>query len=119
MECFDDIHPVSVAVDLAGHVYMVSDSYNHLQVYDASGAFLTSLGYTCCSQLWYPVGVAVDRNGNVYMSEQFNHRVRKYAPGVPGWKQTNINGFGDRNNLSSALRMNGFGNFLYAGTTNE
>jgi hypothetical protein len=29
-----------------------------------------------------------------------NGRIQKYAPGVPGWKQVNINGFGDLKNDS-------------------
>ena len=43
------------------------------------------------------------------MADSDNHRIQKFAPGVPGWRQVNINGFGDRNAgwLSSLLPFQG------------
>lgn len=34
-----------------------------------------------------------------------NHRVQKFAPGVPRWVQRNINGFGDRQNNVTTLAL--------------
>jgi PKD repeat protein len=42
--------------------------------------------------------------------------VQKFTPGVPGWQQVNINGFGDRNSETTAMTT--FNSYLYAGTDN-
>ena len=55
--------------------------------------------------------------GNVYIADSTNHRIQKFAPGVPGWRQVNINGFGDRNNWG-VLALEIFKGDLYAGTRN-
>jgi hypothetical protein len=60
----------------------------------------------------------VDSAGNVYVTDTYNHRIQKFAPGVPGWKQVNINGFGDRFNLD-ILSLVPFTGQLYAGTYND
>jgi hypothetical protein len=52
------------------------------------------------------------------VAEYENHRVQKFAPRVPGWRQVNINGFGDPQNTSiSALEV--FGGKLYAASMNQ
>jgi len=65
----------------------------------------------------YPQGIAIDIQGNVYVTEVTNHRIQKFAPGVPGWKQVNINGFGNRSN-EEVLSLAVFSDTLYAGTFN-
>ena len=55
-------------------------------------------------------GVAVEpRWRRVTWLIQGNHRIQKFAPGVPGWRQVNINGFGDRRAqwISSLLPFQG------------
>jgi hypothetical protein len=59
----------------------------------------------------------VDAQGNVYISDHVNHRIQKFAPGVPGWRQVNINGFGNTDNWS-AWSLGTFNDALYASTGN-
>lgn len=111
--------PRAVVVDGAGRIY-VADEWNHrVQVFDAAGAYLTTIGGSWgpnTGQLRSPSGIALDSAGNVYVADRENHRIQKFAPGVPGWRQVNINGFGDRNNRISSLAS--FGGQLYAGAYN-
>jgi len=110
----------AIAVDNAGRVYVADPWSNRIQVFDSSGAYLTTIAGawgTNTSQMRTPVGIALDSAGNVYVTDRDNHRIQKFAPGVPGWRQVNINGFGDRNNWA-VNRMSVFGNYLYAGTAN-
>ncbi len=57
----------------------------------------------------------MDGAGNLYVADSDNHRVQKFAPGYPGWRQANINGFGDPNN-SFISTLDVFGGQMYAGT---
>ncbi len=119
-EDFGHLHPLAVAVDAEGRVYVVDDWNSRVQVFDRDGAYLTTLGNSWgpnSGQLRGPTGVAVDVLGNVYVAERDNHRVQKFAVGVPGWKQVNINGFGDRKN-SYVLALAPFDDQLFAGTYN-
>lgn len=113
--------PHNLAVDSQNRLY-VSDSGNtRVQVFDSSGAYLTTIGGrrgTGTSRFSHVKGIAVGPDGAVYAAEIFNnHRIQKFAPGVPGWKQVNINGFGDRRNLM-VQALAPFNNYLYAGTIN-
>jgi hypothetical protein len=70
-----------------------------VHVYDQDGAYLTTIGESRgnrSGQLADPHGLAFDAAGNLYIADYNNHRIQKFAPGVPGWRQVNINGFGDR-----------------------
>lgn len=110
-------HPLSVAVDSAGRVFVADEWNNRVQVFNSAGAYLTTIGGewgSNTSQFIGVSGVAVDAQGNVYVTDRHNHRIQKFAPGVPGWKQVNVNGFGTRRNRITSLAT--FGNNLYAGT---
>ena len=112
--------PYSVAVDASGRVY-VADAWNQrVQVFDSTGAYLTTLGGAWGanpSQFRDPKGVALDSQGNVYVTDSRNNRIQKFAPGVTAWQQMNNNGFGDRNNFM-VNRMSVLNGYLYAGTGN-
>jgi sugar lactone lactonase YvrE len=113
--------PEDVTVDAQGRIY-VADTWNQrVQVFDTNGAYLTSIGdawgSTSTSQFRNPSGVDVDSQGNVYMADTGNGRIQKFALGVPGWKQKNINGFGNRAN-DMVMALDVFNGQLYAGATN-
>jgi len=111
--------PNNLFVDSANRLY-VGDEWNHrIQVFDANGVYLTTIGGSAgprTGQFRGARGVAVDNAGNIYVADSLNHRIQKFAPGVPGWKQVNINGFGDPANRINSLGV--FGGYLYAGTYN-
>jgi sugar lactone lactonase YvrE len=110
--------PTAVAVDGAGRVYVADEGNYCVQVFDASGAYLTTIGQSwgnLTGQLRSPSGVAIDTAGYVYVTDRENHRIQKFAPGVPNWRQRNINGFGDRTN-GVVTTLSAFGGQLYAGT---
>jgi len=114
------VEPHSVAVDALGRVYVADKWQSRVQVFDSSGAYLASIGGRWGSgtgQMRGTAGVALDAQGNVYVTDEQNHRIQKSAPGVPGWTQVNINGFGDRRN-ELLLSLASFGGTLYAGTYN-
>ena len=118
---FNGWGPHHLAVDSQGRLY-VADTGNHrVQVFDnfANGnAYLTTIGGnwgTQAGRFSNLMGIAIGPDDAVYTTEiHNNHRIQKFAPGVPGWRQVNINGFGERANRISSLAP--FGGYLYAGT---
>ena len=118
---FDHLNgPYHLAVDAYNNLY-VSSPWNHaVHVYDQDGAYLTTIGESRgnrTGQLADPHGLAFDAAGNLYIVDYNNHRIQKFAPGVPGWRQVNINGFGDRRSQIIAS-LTPFGEQLYAGVEN-
>jgi hypothetical protein len=112
-------HPEDVTMDAQGRVFISEWDNNAVKVYNASGAFLTSIGGTWgtnTSQFRGVSGVALDSLGNLLASDWENARIQIFSPGVPGWKQANINGFGDRNDQGAAMEV--FNGQLYVGTDN-
>ncbi len=109
--------PHRLAVDGQDRLYVADSWNNRVQVFDDSGNYLTTIGGRYGSgsgQFINPHGVAVDVFGNVYVADEDNNRIQKFAPGVTGWAQMNINGFGDTDTRLSTLTV--FSNHLYAGT---
>lgn len=108
-----------VAVDGQGRIF--ATDWNYLQVFDPNGAFLTSIGGAWgenSSQFMGLSSVAIDPAGAVFLSDWENARIQKFAFGVLGWRQVNLNGFGDRRNWA-AYALQDFQGLLYAGTWNE
>ena len=109
--------PNGLFVDANDRLYVADEWNNRIQVFDKDSNYLTTIGGSWGSrtgQFGGAHGVAVDSAGNVYVADYDNHRVQKFALGVPGWKQVNINGFGDRSSRIATLAP--FGDHLYAGT---
>jgi hypothetical protein len=112
-------NPQDIAVS-GGKVFVAECGPDRVQVFDTSGAYLTTIGNSWgdrTGELRCPKGVDVDASGNLYVTDKDNARIQKFAPGVPGWAQVNINGFGDRNN-GMVHRMSVFSGYLYASISN-
>jgi sugar lactone lactonase YvrE len=112
--------PVAVAIGPDGLIYVAEQWQQRVQVFDPSGAYRTTLGGdwgTGTGDLRNSGGVAVDADNNVYVTDTTNGRVVKYARGVPGWSQLNVNGWGEYlNSVNSLAEFNGQ---LYAGVYND
>jgi uncharacterized protein (TIGR03437 family) len=90
-------HPVAVAVDAAGNLY-IADMLNHRIRRVAPNGIITTVagngragfsgdgGPAPSGQLNFPAGVAVDPAGNLYIADWQNYRVRKvtFGPVVTG-----------------------------------
>ena len=115
---FSHLYPNSVAVDNQGHVFVADRDNRRVQVFDAAGAYLTTVGGLwgdLTGQFRWVAGIALDAQGNLFVADENNHRIQKFAPGAPGWVQTNINGFGSSTTVNVSLE--GFNGYLYAGTS--
>ena len=114
-----DVNAQAVAVDAQGRVY-IGGWDNRVEVFNASGAYLTTIGGgygNNFSDFRGVSSIAIDSQGNVYVGDNTNARIQKFAPGVPGWKQINVNGFGNVNNQGgNALKE--FNGQLYVGVCN-
>ncbi len=109
--------PQAVTVDNSGHVFVADQWGSRVQVFDSNGAYLTTIGVSWGSkpgEIRHTEGLAVDAGGDLYTADWANHNLKRFALGVPGWEQVNINGFGDHNN--SVATLDQFGNYMYAGT---
>ncbi|RPJ45684.1 MAG: hypothetical protein EHM21_09205, partial [Chloroflexi bacterium] len=118
---FAHMHPLAVAVDSAGRVLVADDWNNRVQVFDATGAYLTTINGAWGNfetDFRSVASVAVDKDNKVYITDKINSRVLVFAPGGSGnWHQTNINGFGNIDNYG-VWSLGWFDNTLYAGTVN-
>jgi streptogramin lyase len=112
--------PEDITVDALGRIY-VSDAWNlRVQVFDSANAYLTTIGGsqgTGSAQFLNASSVALNGAGNLYVSDIDNSRIQVYAPGVPGWKQVNINGFG-KMTTNGITALENFNGQLYAGASN-
>jgi DNA-binding beta-propeller fold protein YncE len=82
---FAHLRPSGIALDKNGRLYVADDSNNRVQVFDATGAYMATIGGSSGpsnNQLRQPEGVAVDQNGNVYITDTYNQRIQKFLPGV-------------------------------------
>jgi sugar lactone lactonase YvrE len=114
-------NPIAVAVDAVGRIYVSDQWGGRIMVFDSTGAFLTNIGNSGgnrTGQMRQVEGLAFDSMGNLYLADLLNHRVTKHAVGVPGWLQSNLDGFGDRTN-TNIHTLASFGGRLYAGTYNS
>ena len=113
--------PHRLAVDAQNRIYVSDAGNQRVQVFDSTGAYLTTVGGasgTGSNQFSGPMGVAIGPDGALYVADYWNNnRIQKFAPGTPGWVQRNINGFGDRSN-GNVQTLEPFAGQLFAGTYN-
>ena len=74
--------PFSITVDLKGNVLVADYNNNRIQVFDASGHFLSAITHTTPEQrLQYPIGVSVGPDSSLYVVELYLHRVSIFDAG--------------------------------------
>ena len=84
-------HPLGVAVDGAGNVFIADFANDRIRKVAPSGVITTYAGTgaggaqgdggaATGAQLNGPDDLAIDSSGNLYIAEYYNHRVRKIAP---------------------------------------
>jgi DNA-binding beta-propeller fold protein YncE len=68
-------------VDARGNLYVADTKNSRIEVFDANGRFVRSLGSVGSGdgQLKEPCGVAVDRDGTVVVADTWNHRVARFG----------------------------------------
>ena len=66
--------PHSVAVDRNGRVLVPDRSNHRIQIFDATGAFLSEWSGTCWGGFLWPNELYFDRDGSIYLAEA-DHRV--------------------------------------------
>ncbi len=84
--------PLGVVGDAQGNVYISDAGSAHLRRVDSAGIITTLAGTgvegfsgdngpAVSAQVYQPRQLVADKQGNLYFADQFNHRVRKIAPG--------------------------------------
>jgi gliding motility-associated-like protein len=88
--------PFSVAVDLAGNIYIVDSANSRIRKINSGGIITTIAGTGSgfsgdggpanLAKLNYPTGIALDLAGNIYIADLENNRIRMIcnAPSQPG-----------------------------------
>jgi DNA-binding beta-propeller fold protein YncE len=82
--CF--ARPKGLAVDSDGHIYVVDNMFDNVQVFDNEGRLLLVIGSTGREegQFWSPAGIDIV-NDTIYIADMFNSRVQllHYLGGRP------------------------------------
>lgn len=112
--------PEDLLVDRAGRIFISNIWEQNVRVYDPNGGFIASIGGEYGEGAEQSMGlssVAVDSAGNIYTGDLTGSRIQIYSPGVSGWLQINLNGFGLRA-TRNAGPIEEFQGQLYAGAVN-
>ena len=72
--------PTGVAVDAAGHVFVLDSENNRVEEFEAGGRFLAKWGLrgTGPGELSQPKAIAVGCEGDVYVADTNNNRVQRF-----------------------------------------
>ena len=70
--------PKGVAVDQAGHVYVVDAAFDNIQIFDQQGRFLLAFGSLGAQpgEFWLPAGIAIDPQDHIYVADSYNRRIQ-------------------------------------------
>lgn len=112
---FGHIAPRGIEIDNQGRVYVADDWNGRVQIFDENGAFLTSVEGGWNKPFATIEGIAVNESGEIFIADLFHHSIQIFSPGVPNWRQVNLNGFGSRSN-AMASSIEEFEGQLYVGT---
>ncbi len=133
-------HPVAVAADGRGNVYVADYNNNRVRKFSPSGVITTfagngSAGYSgdggqaASASLDHPAGVAVDGSGEVYITEAYGNRVRKVdaagiistfaGNGVAGFSGDGGPAAAAQVNSPAGLAMDASGNVYIADSANN
>lgn len=81
-EGFDDWHPLGLAFDTEGNLYVadVTPDKHRILVFDPAGELKVSFGTQGEEQgeLWYPNGIAVDSEGRIFVADSNNGRMQAF-----------------------------------------
>ncbi len=110
--------PQSVAVDIAGNVYVADTLNNTVRKISPSGVVSTLAGKAgssgstdstgAAARFYNPYGVAVDNGGNVYVADTNNDTVRKISPsGVVSTLAGKAGSQGSTDGTGAAAQFNG------------
>jgi len=129
-------HPVGVAVDLLGNVYVADQGNNMIRKISKTGLVTTLAGSTSAGSadgsgasagFNAPYGVAVDISGNVFVTDQLNNTIRKITPGgmVTTIAGSGVQGYADGSALTamfnqpSGIVLNAAGDIFIADQKNN
>ncbi len=133
-------HPIDVAVDLAGNLY-IADLLNFRIRKVSPGGTITTVvgdgqsrlsgdgGPAANASLRWPFGVVVDATGNLYIVEEESHSIRRVNPsgiittvagnGVAGFSGDNGPAISASLNRPTGVGVDAAGNFYIADTNNN
>lgn len=74
--------PIAVAVDTAGHIYILDSGNHRIQKFSPGGKYLASFGRfgQGPGEFNYPSWLDIDASGNLYVTDPFNDRIQVLGP---------------------------------------
>jgi uncharacterized repeat protein (TIGR01451 family) len=75
--------PADVAVNATGHIFVVDTENNRIQVYDASGNFVSKFGSfgSANGQFHVPIAVEINGTGHIFILDTANSRIQIFDKG--------------------------------------
>ncbi len=115
-------HPVSIALDKSGNMYITDKKSHCVQKFDAQGKLIKEWGSKGKEdgQFDSPEGIAVDKAGNVYVCDRQNCRIQKFDSDGKFLAKWGKEGSGDGEfHFPAAVALDKEGNVYVADTDNH